>query len=163
HDSPIVKLAFSPDGSKLVSSSESHELVLWDAPTLTPIHRYELQPDIVVGIAFEPSSAGFCVARINGSWQRYAVSKDATKVHQKLDTTNKIVGDDSAMKNDLPKTYSENEPNNLPAAANPISTNSVTSGVIGAAQKDGQPDIDLYRFHASKGEKLVLVVDAARS
>ena len=59
HNSSIVKLAFSPDGSKLVTASEGRELVLWDAATLTPIKRYEEQPDVVTGLAFEPSGDAF--------------------------------------------------------------------------------------------------------
>ena len=74
HESSIVELAFSPDGSKLVTASEGRELMLWDAEQLTPIHRYEQQPDVVTGIAFEPDGEGFYVARIDGSWQRYAIA-----------------------------------------------------------------------------------------
>src|SRR3954454_6444930 len=73
HDSSILKLAFSPSGSELVSASEGRELVLWDVAALTPIHRFEKQPDVVTGVAFEPSGEGFYVARIDGSWKRYAL------------------------------------------------------------------------------------------
>ena len=79
HDSSIVKLAFSPNGSKLVSASEGRELVLWDVAALTPIHRFEQQPDVVTGLAFEPSGDGFYVARIDGSWKRYALPQDDNK------------------------------------------------------------------------------------
>src|SRR6188472_2726093 len=67
HDSSIAKLAFSPNGSKLVSASEGRELVLWDVVGLTPVHRFEKQPDVVTGLAFEPSGNGFYVSRIDGS------------------------------------------------------------------------------------------------
>src|SRR4051794_5391355 len=76
HDSSIVKLAFSPNGSKLVSASEGRELVLWDVAALTPIHRFEKQPDVVTGVAFEPNGNGFYVSRMDGSWTRYAVPQD---------------------------------------------------------------------------------------
>src|SRR4029079_12282495 len=78
HDSPIVKLAVSSDGSKLVTASDGRELVLWDVRALTPIHRYEVQPDVVTGIPFDAgTSAAFTVARINGSWQHYAAAGSA--------------------------------------------------------------------------------------
>ena len=79
HDSSIVKLAFSPNGAKLVSASEGRELVLWDVASLTPIHRFEQQPDVVTGLAFEASGDGFYVARIDGSWKRYEVPLDESK------------------------------------------------------------------------------------
>ena len=41
HDSPIVKLAFSPDGSKLVTASEGRELVLWDCGDAHADQRFD--------------------------------------------------------------------------------------------------------------------------
>ncbi len=67
--------------------------------------------------------------------------------------------DDKSSRTEL----TEHEPNNLAAAANAISANSMTSGVISAAAQAAKADADLYRFHAKKGEKLVLEINAARN
>jgi WD40 repeat protein len=163
HDSSIVRLAFSPNGAKLVSASEGRELVLWDVAALTPIHRFEQQPDVVTGLAFEPSGDGFFVACIDGSWKRYELPKggnkniaDGNKQSVAVETSET---DDKSTRTEL----TEHEPNNSPALANPISPNSMARGDIGAAAKGAEPDADLFRFHAKKGEQLVLEINAARS
>lgn len=169
HNSPVVKLAYSLDGSKIVTASESHELVLWDARELMPVHRYEMQPDVVTGIAFEPGNGGFVVGRINGSWQRYEVPKElpqppAERGGKSLSTQLAGGTADSVADEMASATKSaEHEPNDTPAAANAITAESVTSGVIGVSAGGGRPDVDLYRFHAKKGEQLVLEINAARS
>lgn len=162
HDSSIVKLVFSPDGSKIVTASEGRELVLWSAATLTPIHRYEAQPDVVTGLAFERSGGGFYVGRINGSWQHYAVAKADSASPAGNDATSNLEVSTTPT-DSMQAKFAEKEPNDSPAAANPISANSVTNGVIGAAPKGEEHDTDLFRFHAQKGEQLVLEIDAARS
>ncbi len=163
HESSIVKLAFSPDGSKLVTASDACELVLWDVAALTPVHRYEQQPDVVTGLAFEPGGGGFYVSRISGSWQRYALPKIGNKLP--TDDRNRLTH--AALTSTEVRSkraeLTEQEPNNSPAAANRISTNSVISGVIGAASKDAESDVDLFRFHATKDEQIVLEINAARN
>jgi WD40 repeat protein len=163
HDSSIVKLAFSPNGSKLVSASEGRELVLWDVAALTPIHRFEPQPDVVTGLAFEPSGNGFYVSRIDGSWKRYAMPLDDTKnlvsAEKRSAVSEPAEMDDKASRTEL----TEKEPNNSVVAANPIAANSLANGIISAAAKGADADVDLYRFHATKGEQLVIEINAARN
>jgi WD40 repeat protein len=181
HESPIVELAFSPDGSRLVSASEGRELILWSTAELTPIHRYELQPDVVTGIAFEPEGSGFFVARIDGSWQRYGVPDlSGTRVAGVSKGGRDTISDDGSDplsrsltgtgrgdvgaglgRGDVVET-AEQEPNDVPAHAIAISNNAVVTGVIGAAKEDGQADVDLYRFAARKHQQLVLEINAAR-
>ncbi len=163
HDSSVVKLAISPDGSKLISASEGRELVLWDVSKLTPVHRFEMQPDIVTGMAFESNGKGFYVARINGTWQRYALPKEGDR--PPADDNRQLNPVASASdKDNSPRTeFTEQEPNNSLAAANPIAVNSVTKGIIESTAKSAEPDVDLFRFHATKGEQLVIEINASRS
>ena len=162
HDSSIVKLVFSPNGSKLVSASEGRELVLWDVAALTPIHRFEQQSDVVTGLAFEPNGDGFYLSRIDGSWKRYtlpqAESKNLASAEKPSAVTDAAETDDKVSRIEV----AEYEPNNSAAAANSISGNSTTSGVISAAVK-GEADADLFRFRAKKGEHFVLEINAARN
>jgi hypothetical protein len=161
HESPVVKVAFSPDGAKLVSASEGRELILWDAPTLTPIHRYEAQPDVVTGIAFDPGSDGFFVARIDGSWQRYSTDEGKTPNIAGEDENTEVTAQ-VATAEESPVKSTEQEPNELPAEANAISDHAVVSGVISAAKVDGPADVDVFRFHAKRGQQLVLEINAGR-
>ncbi len=162
HDSPVVELAFSPDGSKLVSASESRELVLWDAAKLTPVHNFEAQPDVVTGIAFDPSGAAFYVARIDGSWQRYEIiAKDLGRLADVQQQPSEQVAT-AERADETPKFESaEQEPNNAPEAANQITANAVVRGVISGPGESGKPDADLFRFHAQKGQQCVLEISAA--
>ncbi|HEX2474277.1 MAG TPA: WD40 repeat domain-containing protein, partial [Lacipirellulaceae bacterium] len=162
HESPVVKVAFSPDGAKLVSASEGRELILWDAQTLTPIHRYEVQPDVVTGIAFEPGSDGFFVARIDGSWQRYAVVEQGTPSIAVEAEQAEVAAPSVASADVAPLKSAEQEPNDLPAEANAISDHVLVSGVISAPKEGGQSDVDLFRFRARKGQQLVLEINAGR-
>ncbi len=162
HESAIVKLAFSPNGRRLVSASEGRELVLWDVVELTPIQRFEMQPDVVTGLAFEPGGGGFYVARIDGSWKRYAVPQSDAKIAVSNEKPATMVAATAMDDKTKPAEVAEQEPNNASSAANPISANSIVSGVIGAGKKDGDADTDLYRFPARQGEKLVLEIKAAR-
>ena len=164
HNSSILKVAFSPDGSHLVTASAGRELVLWDAATLTPVKRYEELPDTVTGLAFEPSGEAFYVACINGHWQEYALPKTDTERVAVEDRSDASVPAPIAVADESPATETaEQEPNNSLAAANTTSANSVTRGVIATAEANGEPDVDLFRFHASKGQQLVLEINAARN
>jgi WD40 repeat protein len=162
HNSPILKLAFSPDGKWILTGSESGELVLWDAATLAPRHKYETQPDVVTGLAFAPNSKRFYVGRIDGTWRRYALPKlDGSRAADEDEIA--AVAAEVADGEIAPPTESkEQEPNYAPAAAGAISGNAVVAGVIAAAESNGDADVDLYRFHASKGQQLVLEIEAAR-
>ena len=161
HESPVVKLAFSPDGLKLVSASEGRELILWDAPSLTPIHRYEEQSDAVTGISFDPGGNAFFVARIDGSWQRYAIIERTKPDIAHQDETGKQASA-HALDAETPLKMAEQEPNDSVADANAISDNAVVSGVINVPKEGKKPDVDLVRFRAQKGQQLVLEINAAR-
>jgi Planctomycete cytochrome C/WD domain, G-beta repeat len=161
HDSPIVDLAFSPDGSRLVTASEGRELMLWDTAKLTPVHNYEKQPDVVTGIAFEPAGAGFYVARIDGSWQHYEI---ATPNNGGVAVVETLTTDSAVTPLPEPPRFegAEHEPNDSMTAANEITANAAVRGVISGAGASGKPDVDLFRFQARKGQQCVLEINAAR-
>lgn len=165
HKSSIVKIAFSPDGSRLATATDGRELVLWEAATLTPVKRYEDQPDVVTGLSFDPTGKRLFVARIDGSWKKYMVPK--TENHSPADETDGVDAPAPAAtaeaEDKQPAEIAEQEPNNLPTAANSIGTNAVAAGVIEAPAKDAGANVDLFRFRATKGQQLVLEINAARS
>jgi hypothetical protein len=162
HQSPIVKIAVAPDGMRLVSASQGRELLLWETSKLTPIKRYEEQSDVVTGIAFESSGTGFYVARIDGTWQRYAIeeSEGIKEIEPSLATSHEAPAAATDQATVLKRD--ELEPNNTPASANQVSANALAKGVISAAAASGEPDVDLFVFHARQGEKLVIETKAAR-
>ena len=163
HSKPIVKLAMSPDGSRLLTASQGRELVLWDAATLTPIKRFGDQADVVTGLTFASSGTICFVGCINGDWHAIDLSAaehdaapKAIEIEENATANN---ADDAGVVSNL----SEKEPNNSPQQANEIGTNSIVSGTISAGDAAGAQDVDLFRFHAHKGQQLILEIDAARS
>lgn len=165
HKSSIVKIAFSPDGSRLATATDGHELVLWETAKLTPIKRYEDQPDVVTGLTLDPTGKRLFVARIDGSWKKYMVPKSESQSPTKEAESDDAPSPEATVEMDgkPPVETTEQEPNNLPAAANEIGTNAVAAGVIDAPSKGNGADVDLFRFHAAKGQQLVLEINAARS
>jgi hypothetical protein len=138
-------------------------LVLWATENLTPMYRYEMQPDVVTGLAFEPDGKGFYAARINGTWKHYDVQAgDKPKEVASAEATDDVDVSSMPAKSPL-ATFSEQEPNNSPDGANQVSSKSVADGIISAAAKNGEPDTDLFRFKGKKGERLVVEINAARS
>jgi DNA-binding beta-propeller fold protein YncE len=165
HDSPIVELAFSPDGTKLVTASEGRDLRLWDGIQLMPLQDYEPQPDVVTGIAFSPGGKVFYVARMDGSWQQYEVAAVNAESIAEADVQQNA--DEAAAAQPVAAEAprfdgDEQEPNNDVATANAITTNALVRGVIAKAPESGTADADLFKFQAKKGEQLVLEINAAR-
>jgi WD40 repeat protein len=52
-----VSLAFSPDGSKLISGSVDGNGIIWDVERATPLHRLNGHPDRVSAVGFTPDGA----------------------------------------------------------------------------------------------------------
>jgi WD40 repeat protein len=163
HNSAVLKVAVSPDGTRIVTASEGRELVLWDAASLTPIHRFEDQTDVPTGLAFAPDGQNFYISRLDGSWNKYSLPP--ADPQQQVDDE-KLASDASGAAESADKTpanaTAEQEPNNTVSNPNTVTANSVVTGVIAAPEKSDQPDVDLYRFHAKKGEQIVLEIKASR-
>jgi len=161
HGSSIVEVAISPDGSRLATASEGGELMLWDAAKLTPVHDYGEQPDVVTGIAFNPGGGGFYVARIHGSWRHYEfVTGDNSIVADNESAISDAVGTSGPVSRRF--EGAEQEPNDSLTAANEITAKAVVRGLIGKPGESGKADVDLFRFHARKGQQCVLEINAAR-
>ena len=61
---PLVPVAFSPDGSHVLSSNSTHTVKLWDATTGTLIRTFEGNSSGVTSVAFSPDGARV----LSGSW-----------------------------------------------------------------------------------------------
>lgn len=163
HECAVVELAFSPDGRLLVSASEGGELILWNAAELLPVRRYEQQPDLVTGIAFEPDGGHFLVARFDGSLQRYPSQQDRVQGEPASDNAPVADSPGASPSEATPRReFAESEPNNTPDEAGDVAAHASVRGVIAAADESGAPDVDFYRFSAHAGEQFVVEVNAAR-
>jgi WD40 repeat protein len=75
HEDTILKLAWSPDGTMLVSSSADKSVKVFRLPDLTEIHTISPQVDWVYGIEFAPDGKSFAVGRYDGSLSIYDTQK----------------------------------------------------------------------------------------
>jgi WD40 repeat protein len=57
HRNKAVSLAFSPDGTKLISGSGDTSAIIWDVERGTPLHRLQGHPDFIYAVGFTPDGA----------------------------------------------------------------------------------------------------------
>ncbi len=71
HEGAIVRLAFSPDGKTLVSSSEDRGVKLWSTADFTEKRSLKVQPDWPVAVTIAPDNKSLLVGRLDGSFAFY--------------------------------------------------------------------------------------------
>ena len=160
HEGPIVQLAFSRDGSRLLSVSEDRTLKLWETKTYTELAVYERQPAMTSSLAWSPQGDRFVVGRLDGSLEVIPLSagqaaEPSTSVAVPVVELGSVGAAVEAA------VVAEQEPNDLPEAAQQVSLPAKITGKIFAAQ--GGHDADVYAFHAQAGERWVFEVNAARN
>ena len=64
HEGAIVRLAFTPDGSKLVSLAEDRTIKVWRTSDYSELQLWENQPDVATALAF----AGDGASSRSGGW-----------------------------------------------------------------------------------------------
>jgi WD40 repeat protein len=67
HEDAILRLAWSPDGKTLVSSSADGTIKVLNAADLSEINAISDQPDWVYGLKFSPDGTRFAAGRFDGS------------------------------------------------------------------------------------------------
>lgn len=157
HEDDIVRLALSPDGSRLVSSSADFTLKLWSLPDLDHLHTLDNQPDLAPALALAANLTLFS-GRMDGSLAQlhFPALQEPPQTAQPQPKPPPAITD-SAIRHP-PTELQEIEPNDTPAQAQPIVFN---SHVTGAIPTPG--DIDIFRFTAQAGQEWVFEINAAQS
>ena len=70
HEDAILQLAWSPDGTYLVSSAADKEVKVFKADDLSVVKTWR-QPDWALSVAFSPDGKSFAVGRFDGSYEIY--------------------------------------------------------------------------------------------
>ena len=162
HEAPIVALALSADGRRLVTTAEDRSLKAWSVPDLAIEKELPRQPDLVAAIV--PDAAGrFLVGRLDGSLDAVPVAGPSdgrpapTAVAQQAAPAAAAAG--TSASTDIPAaTGSETEPNDTASQAQPVAVPVAMKGAIGAPG-----DVDCFRFTARAGVPLLLEVVAAKA
>ena len=71
HEDAILKLAWSPDGKYLISSSADKTIKVFQASDLTEIKTYDHQSDWVQALEYAPNGKTFAAGRYDGSLEIY--------------------------------------------------------------------------------------------
>lgn len=163
HESPIVALALSADGTVLLSSAEDGTLAAWTVPDLEALEAPPRQPDVAAVVAARPEG-GFRLGRMDGTLDGVAVAtRPAAPPAIAAAAPATAAAPDPAAA--AAAVVEEQEPNDAPGqpgvggtAAGGPPAQVVFRGRIGA-----RGDADLVPFRATRGVPLLLAVDAARS
>jgi WD40 repeat protein len=67
HGDAVLRVAYSPDGSLLVSAGADGVIKVWDAMTLREKHALGGQPDWVMGLALSPDGKWLAAGRYDGT------------------------------------------------------------------------------------------------
>jgi WD40 repeat protein len=76
HADAVLRLAYSPDGSRLVSAGADRVIKVWDARTLRETQRLEAQPDWVMGLALSADGRWLASGRYDGTLGLYALAHE---------------------------------------------------------------------------------------
>jgi WD40 repeat protein len=71
HEDAILKLAFTLDGKRLISTAADRTLKIFNVPDLSENKQLPGQTDWITGMAVSPDGKTLAVVRINGSTQTY--------------------------------------------------------------------------------------------
>jgi hypothetical protein len=159
HEGTIVKLAFSRDGTKLISLAEDRTIKAWRTSDYSELKLWENQPDVPTALSFGPDGHSFEVGHWDGTIAAYtlpsAVSAESPVV--RADQKRAEISEENRM-----HEGSEHEPNDAPGQANPLTLPARITGAI-EGNAAGRSDSDFFRFTARAGEEWVFEVSASRS
>jgi WD40 repeat protein/mono/diheme cytochrome c family protein len=167
HEGAVIQLAFSPDGSRLVSIADDQTSKLWETSGFSELAALPSQPDVTPALVLARDGKSYFVGRSDGTLERFSLPEVAVGSSKTAPATASTSEPVSIAATDW-ATVTETEPNNAPAQAAKVTLPAKLSGVIFSAAKGdaaasgAEPDIDLYRFEAKAGQKWVFEVKAAR-
>jgi WD40 repeat protein len=133
HEAPIVALALSADGTRLLAAAEDRTLSGWTVPDLAATAALPAQADVVAAIVARPAG-GFLVGRMDGSLEPLDAALERLAA---------------------PSPVAPPAPGDAPGTA--------PAGLVVSGRIDAPGEADLVRFTARRGQPLVVDVNAARS
>ncbi len=158
HERPIVQLGFSPDGTLLFTSGEDRTIKVWETKNVQEVAVLADQSDVASAVAWL-SNRSLAIGRLDGSFEDTDIRVSAPRQTEGpkspkhiAKTTKKEPGDVSSI--------DEREPNDAMESATEMALPAVVKGRLHG--EEGRPDVDWYRFRASRGETWVFETIAAR-
>jgi hypothetical protein len=81
HADAVLRLVYSPDGATLASAGADRVIKVWDARTLRETHRFEAQPDWIMGLALSADGKWLAAGRYDGTLGLYALPASSAGEH----------------------------------------------------------------------------------
>ncbi|QEG24650.1 c-type cytochrome domain-containing protein [Mariniblastus fucicola] len=157
HEAAIVRMEFSSDGSRLLTSAEDKMIKVWETDSFLQVGTLEQQDEICSAIAISPDAKRIFLGRLDGSMEVVDVPAEEGAVA----SAKSVVAKETYKKEPAkPVAVDEAEPNDAFADAQQVSIPVTVSGTI-RESKNGA-DADLFRFRAKAGQSLMLETKAAR-
>jgi len=159
HEGVITKMVISSDGRYLVTASENGSLKTWDADSVSELSAMTVSPDLISSLAFDQSSAQILIATSQGAEKRVDLASLAGNIVAPTiaETENMSFSVATAPLQDV----TEEEPNSDLALAQPVAFPVKIAGMIDGTEP-GQPDVDVFRFDARRGQPVIVEVRADR-
>ncbi len=173
HEGAVLRLAFTADGSRLVSTADDRTIKLWETENYTELRLWENEPEIAAALAIGADGQTFRVGRLDGSLGRFPI--DGTETKQQAAAPHEAAHPTIVVAETPLAQFAETEPNNTPAEATVIQAPATVTGVLDQQREPPNdspedektasppPDFDLFRFKSQAGQEWVIEVDAARS
>jgi hypothetical protein len=153
HEDAVLKLAYSADGSRLVSIAEDRTVKVWETRGYNELH---LQQEPEVAAALAADAGKYVVGRLDGSLASYKLP--AARIVKPTGEPEPEEPEMVEIEDDPMKVIVEQEPNDGAQLAHRVDAPAQISGVVQTPE-----DSDLFRFTAREGEEWVVEVVAARS
>ena len=162
HEAPILRLVFSPDDRRLISSSEDRTIKLWETKNFTLQKTLKNQSDWPVSLAVAADNSEFYIGRLDGSLTNVPL-ETKTAGGQTAKPLAREPGHLPAGEHwPAVAEIRETEPNNSPQQALPLSVPGTVAGVLKPAGGQSQ-DADFYQFEAKQGETWIIETNASQS
>lgn len=163
HEAPILKLVFSPDDRRLISSSEDHTIKIWETESYTQLKTLKEQSDWVAALAVAPDNSRLFAGRLDGSMTKIPLKTGKSGGTSATPIEGEPLNPPATGKHHSAVAQrSEEEPNNSAEQAVALPIPGSAAGVLNPSS--GQPeDTDFYRFSAQKGETWIIETNAAQS
>ena len=156
HEGAVIHVAFTSDGKQLASVSEDRTVKLWETTQFTEVYAYEKRPDVAMGFAWSPANDRFLLG-----FNTTLELQQANPIVPMASVSAPVVAAESPMELPLNQVI-EQEDNDLPGEAKPLSIPATLTGTIHATRPGQALDVDHFRFEAKAGQKWVFEIKAAR-
>ena len=164
HEGAISLLRISPDGRLLATASDGGSVKFWDAASVTELAAHNFPGDAATCLEFTAQNAVLLMTR-SGVQHRLSPPGPAAELNANSPAAPEI---DKPLP--MPPTdaqtpavaSSEMEPNDTPASAQDVVFPADVSGVLHRPDA-AEPDADVFRFAARKGQPVLIEVVAARN